>query len=112
MKISSLHNILVEKNSHNPKITKKVLIPKGAVPHLTNLTQATFPAGELANEHSHQDMYEIFFIEKGSGTITINSTPYSVSEGNCMTVEPGDAHEVANTSDEDLVITYMGIELA
>lgn len=112
MKLVNLTTQPKEQNNHNPKITKQVLIPKGAVPHLTNLTQATFPPGELANEHTHQDMYEIFFIEKGSGTITINGTPHQVSAGSCMTVEPGDAHEVANTSDQDLLITYLGIEIA
>ena len=111
MKIVSLKNLPEEQNSHNPQITKKVMIKNGEVPHLTNLTQATFPPGVLANEHTHQDMYEIFFIEKGSANIKINGKSYKMEIGDCMTVEPGDAHEVSNSGESDLIITYMGVEI-
>lgn len=111
MKISSLYSLESQPNSHNLKISKKVLIQKGQVPHLTNLTQAVFPANELANEHTHQDMYEIFFVEKGTGEVKINGKIIQVQAGDCITVEPGDAHEIKNSSSENLTITYMGIEV-
>lgn len=112
MRIIKLGDLTIEQNSHNPKITKQVMIKKGEIPHLTNLTQAIFPPQELANEHTHQDMYEVFFVEDGEGIIKINGTPHDISKGSCLTVEPGDAHEVINSGNTDLIITYMGIEIA
>lgn len=110
MKLVSLKTLPVEPNSHNPKISKKVLIRNGQVPRLTNLTQATFPPGEIVNAHSHQDMYEIFFVEEGFGIININDKPHSIEKGTCLTVELGEKHEIINSSNKDLIITHLGIE--
>ena len=111
MKITSLNQQTSKPNTHNPKIMKRVLIENGQIPHLTNLTQAIFPPGEIANEHTHQDMYEVFFIEDGIGEFKINGKTVTVKSGDCITVEPGDAHEIKNPGLKGLVITYMGIEV-
>ena len=102
----------VEKNVHNPQISKRVMIKNGQIPNLTNFSQGVFPPGELAPKHSHQDMYEVFLVERGSGTIKINDQPHRVEAGTCLTAEPGDAHEVINSGNEELVVTYFGIEIA
>ncbi len=109
MKISSLKHLQFEKNTHNPKISKKVLIRNGQVKNLTNFTQAVFPAGEVASEHVHQDMAEIFFVEKGHGKIRINGKLLALNEGDCITVEPGDKHELINSSKKDLIFYYLGV---
>ena len=111
MKMTKLNELLLEKNVHNPKITKKVMIKKGQIPNLTNFSQGYFPPGEIAYEHSHKDMYEVFFVEKGNCTIKINGKPYKLEPGSCLTAEPGDAHEVRNNSNEELILTYFGIEV-
>ena len=111
MKLSSVKSLPEEPNVHNPKITKQVFIRKGEVPYLTNLTRAKFPAGEVANAHTHQDMYEIFFIEEGNATVKINGKPIKLGPGDCITVEPGESHEVSNLSSDDVVMTYICIEV-
>ena len=111
MKVSSLKNLPVEPNVHNPKITKQVLIRNGEIPCLTNLTRAKFPAGEIANAHTHQDMYEIFFIEEGDATVKINGKSIKLGPGDCITVEPGEEHEVSNLSDNEVIMTYLGIQV-
>lgn len=111
MKIASLANLPAESNSHNPKVLKKVLIRNGQVPNLTTFAQAVFPPGEVASEHTHQDMYEIFFVDTGIATFKINGTPHQLEEGSCITVEPGEAHEVSNQSNTDIIITYFGVEI-
>lgn len=111
MKIASISKLLLESNTHNPKITKKVFIKKGDVLHLTNFTQAEFPPGEIAKSHSHSDLYEIFFVKKGRGIIKLNGQKHKINEGDCITVEPGDTHEVINSSSEKMVLIYFGIEI-
>lgn len=112
MKLTSLKDIKPISNSHNPKVFKKVLITNGQIPNLTNFTQAVFPPGEIASEHSHSDMYEVFFIEEGQAQIKINGQVYPLSKGDCLTAEPGDSHEVSNPSDQEVIITYFGIEIS
>lgn len=109
MKISSLNKLPLEQNTHNPKISKKVLIRNGEVSNLTNFTKATFPPGEVAAEHVHKDMTEIFFVEKGHGQIKINGKLLPLNEGDCITVEPGDKHELINSSKKDLIFYYLGV---
>lgn len=109
MKFTSLSNLPVESVSHNRAIQKQVMLRSGELPHLTNFAQARFAPGQVAPAHHHPDMYEIFFVESGQGAIAINGTPYPLTPGTCITVEPGEAHEVSNTGTEDLILTYFGV---
>ncbi|MBD1910711.1 MULTISPECIES: cupin domain-containing protein [unclassified Leptolyngbya] len=109
MKYVSLPTLPDEGVSHNPAIRKKVMLRPGDLPALTNFSQARLLSGSVAPGHAHADMYEVFFVESGNGTITIDDIPYELRPGVCVTVDLGEVHEVANTGTEELVITYFGI---
>lgn len=110
MKFIALKEIAAQGVSHNRVIKKKVMLSSGDLPHLTNFSQAKFPPGEKAIAHFHQDMWEVFFVESGEGTIEINGQKYPLTPGNCFAVEPGEVHELSNNGAQDLVITYFGLE--
>lgn len=110
MKITSLENIQESDVSHNSLIKKKVLVSNGDIPHITYFSKAVFPPGEVANAHSHSDMTEVFFIESGTGVITVNGDDIPLEAGMCVTIEPHDLHELNNTGPTDLVVLYFGIE--
>ena len=95
--------------SHNTAIRKKVMVQPGDIPHLTNFSQATFAPGQVAHAHAHSDMYEVFFVSAGTGTMAVNGIGQVLVPGVCILVEPGDVHEVTNTGQEPLVLTYFGI---
>ena len=95
--------------SHNPEIRKKVLIRHGELPGLTGFSQAVFSCGQKADAHSHDNMYELFFVECGTGVIQVDGADYPVSAGAVIVVAPGEEHEIRNTGDRPLVITYLGI---
>ena len=111
MKITGLNQVPEESVSHNPAIKKRVLLRSHDLPHLTNFAQACFAPGQVAPGHSHTDMAEVFFVESGQGTITVDSQPYPLTPGTCIAVEPGEHHEVANTGTKDLVLTYFGLRI-
>ena len=111
MKITSLDGVPEQAVSHNPAIKKRVMLQKGDMPHLTNFSQARFAPGQVANGHSHQDMAEVFFVESGRGTISINGQPQPLTPGVCVLVEPGEYHEVINTGEGELVLTYFGVRV-
>jgi mannose-6-phosphate isomerase-like protein (cupin superfamily) len=111
MKIVSLANVTPQGVVHNPDIIKRVLLPKGTIPHLTNFSQAVFLPQQVAPAHRHEQMVEVFFAVSGSGTITINETPHLLAMGTCVLVDAGELHEVANTGTVPLVLLYFGIQL-
>lgn len=111
MKYTSLKDIKEVGVSHNIEIKKKVFIPNGQVPHLTQFSRVTFKPGQIANNHIHQDMYEIFYVESGEGEIIVNGSKYSLASGDCVTVEPGEDHEVINIGKVNLIITIIGIKV-
>jgi mannose-6-phosphate isomerase-like protein (cupin superfamily) len=111
MKIVSLQETGAVGVSHNPAIKKKVLIEKGEIPRITNFTQSRFPVGKSAPAHSHSDMYEVFLVEAGRGVFVINSVEYPVSVGSCIRIDLYEMHEIRNIGDEELILTYFGIEV-
>ena len=111
MKITSLDNIAEEGVSHNPEIRKQVLLKRGDVPHLMNFTRSCLAAGQTARAHRHGDMCEIFFVESGSGTIKVDGQAHQLCAGTCVTIEPGEEHEIFNQDSTDLVLIYFGIQV-
>lgn len=111
MKQTALHQLAEEAVSHNPAIRKKVMLRFGDLPHLTNFSQARFAPGQVAAAHAHADMCEVFFVEAGIGVIRVNQQDYSLEAGVCIAVEPGEVHEVSNTGDQELVLTYFGLRV-
>ncbi|MCF6157315.1 MAG: cupin domain-containing protein [wastewater metagenome] len=110
MKIISLSDITEEGISHNPEIKKKVMIRRGEIPYITNFSQANFKPGQTSGQHIHENLYEVFLVEEGEGTICIENTEYYVRKGFCVVAEPGEMHNIINTTQSDFVITYFGLK--
>ncbi|MEM9214967.1 MAG: cupin domain-containing protein [Cyanobacteria bacterium P01_F01_bin.150] len=112
MKYIDLNHIPHSNVSHNAEIKKQVMLTPGDVSNLIYFSQARFKPGHMATAHSHQDMSEVFFVESGTGSITVNDVLHQLAPGVCIAVHPGDIHEVENTGTEELVLTYFGIQVA
>ncbi len=109
MKFSKLSQLPIQFSNHNQAIQKKVMLNPGDIPFLTNFSQAVFSPGQKAILHYHETMYEVFFVESGSGIILIDDVEYPLQPGNCITVEPKEKHELINIGNTDLVLTYFGV---
>lgn len=111
MKVLSFSEADEKVVSHNSKIQKHVILENKELGNITQLAQAVFPPGEIAHTHSHTDMVEIFMIQSGEGIIRIDDKPYNLSPNICAVVEPNESHEIVNTGEENLVITFIGLVL-
>ncbi len=109
MKFTALSELAAEFVSHNPEIQKKVMLRSGELPGLTNFSQARFAPGQVTAAHCHPDMYEVFFVESGTGVIHVDGKRLALNPGVCVAVEPGETHEVCNTGAVELVLTYFGL---
>lgn len=111
MKLVSLKNLPIEPVSHNPEIKKQVLVKKGQIPFIAQIAKTTFKIGQIAPSHIHQDMYEVFIVEQGSGKAILDNREIQLEQGTILTVEPGEAHEIVNNSKNLLVLTIIGVEV-
>jgi quercetin dioxygenase-like cupin family protein len=109
MKRVALHEIREEGVSHDPEIKKQVLLRKGDLPHLTNFARSRLSPGQVSSAHYHADMYEVFFVESGSGLMRIDGHTEHLEPGICIAVGPREEHEITNTGACDLVLLYFGI---
>lgn len=110
MQFKNIAQIPEELTSH-PPVMKKVMIKKGEVPHLLQFAQVTLKKGESSGMHHHESMTEIFFIESGEGVIVQNDEIHNITKGICIITESGEMHDVQNTGDKDLVITYFNLSV-
>lgn len=110
MKRIDLSDIEAMAVSHNPRIKKKMMLSPGELSSLVQFSQAEFPPGEAVEPHRHATMHEVFFVQQGSGTITVEGNEQAVQSGSCLWVEAGEAHALKNTGEEPLVLLYFGIK--
>ena len=110
MKKVSLGELPREGVSHDPQISKQVMLRRGEVPHLTSFSRATLLPGQAARAHEHRDMFEVFYVESGDGRMTIGGRDHGLRPGDCIMVEPGERHEIVNDGSSDLVLLYFGAE--
>jgi quercetin dioxygenase-like cupin family protein len=110
MKKISLADVPAEPVSHNPEITKRVLLRRGDLPHLTNFSRSRLLPGQTASAHAHAGMHEVFFVESGVGMMRVDAREVTLDAGVCVAVEPGESHEIMNTGAAELVLIYFGIE--
>ncbi|MBN2162066.1 MAG: cupin domain-containing protein [Pontiellaceae bacterium] len=109
MKLIKINELPEKAVSHNARIRKREIIGNGELGNMTMFSQAVFPPGEKAGSHLHNDMAEVFRVESGCGEIRVNDVAYVFKAGMVAIVEPGDVHEIVNTGDKNLVISYFGL---
>jgi len=111
MKHVSLSTLPLREVSHNPRIKKQMMIGFDELKPLTQFARAVFPPGECAPGHAHDNMAEVFFVERGRGNMRIDGVDYPFAQGECITVMPGEVHELGNPSSEEFVVIYFGVML-
>jgi len=109
MKKVNLQSLPQQGVSHNPKVTKQMMIGFGELSPLVQFSRAVFPAGESAPAHKHEDMAEVFLVESGEGLIRIDDEEHTMQQGDCITVEKNEMHEIYNNGSKDLVLIFFGV---
>ena len=109
MKIVQLDALSDEPVSHNAAIAKRVLLRAGEAGPVMQFAQSRFGPGEVAPAHSHPDMHEVFFVQAGQGTATVDGSAHDLVAGTCITFAPGEVHEIRNDGAGELVLLYFGV---
>lgn len=110
MKLIRLDEAAPEGVSHDPAIIKRVLLHEDEMPYGVRLSHALFRPGQRVSPHSHPDLYEVFYIISGSGTLIVNGTEHAISAGSCFRIDPGEEHELVNAGESDMAVVYFGLK--
>ncbi|GLH72753.1 hypothetical protein GETHLI_12550 [Geothrix limicola] len=109
MQIHSLHDVPTVALGPGTGIQKHMLVGAGAVPHVLQFVRADFQPGQVAPAHAHADMTELFYIEAGAGTLTVDGVSHPLQPGVSFWIEPGEMHEIASSADTSLVVIYVSV---
>lgn len=72
--------------------------------HPFNLELVKVPPGKAACPfHSHTTQWELFVVLRGTGTVRAGRKRYPVAPGDALMHPPGEAHQIINTGQADLV---------
>lgn len=69
-----------------------------------SLAEATVAAGQQTAPHRHDRTEELYYIQAGSGLITLDEEQLRVGTGDTVAIPPGTVHSIHNTGGTDLVI--------
>ena len=64
-----------------------------------NFALVQFNAGQDFQAHYHEAMEENFYVLEGIVTIVVDGIPHTLTKGQFIHIEPGEAHYVINKSD-------------
>ena len=111
MKIINIKKLPELGVSHNPEIKKKVLIGDQEIPGLMFFGEAVIKPGQSVEKHSHETMYEVFYISFGKAIFNVGGNEVEASVGDCITIEPKEEHSQNNPFNEDVRWLYFGISV-
>lgn len=72
--------------------------------HNQSLALAVISPGEKTMLHMHQNSEELYYVQSGTGAMTLGNDRFEISPGDTICILPGNAHCVENTGRELLKI--------
>jgi quercetin dioxygenase-like cupin family protein len=85
---------------------RKVRVPLGVTAFGVNAL--VFPPHYDGPEHYHDTQDELYFVHRGTATVTVDGEEHTVAEGGLVHVESTTPRRVSNRTDEDLVLLVVG----
>lgn len=110
MKLVHLNEINPQGLSHDADIMKRILLHESELPGSVRLSHAIFRPGQVASAHSHDGLHEVFYVLAGAGQMMIDGVAHALKQGSCIRIDPGEEHELSNTSEHDLMVLYFGLQ--
>ncbi|KAJ8908359.1 hypothetical protein NDN08_005069 [Rhodosorus marinus] len=119
-----LENIPFESVSHDEDIFKQlltvtvalghtpllqVLVRNGEIPHITQVARSELKPGQIASENWHVDMYEVFLVLSGNGTLILDGEALAMTPGACIRVAPPKKHKILASETDSLVIVGFAV---
>jgi len=66
-----------------------------------------FLPGQELGRHLHRKVEETFYFVKGTPKMIVNDQEYRVRQGDAFRIEPGEAHNIINDTDEPIDAVFI-----
>lgn len=99
MLIKHLSSIQQVPTSHSCGLKQVLLSNEETNSNITQIAITMLKQGDTADEHSHPDMLECFFIVSGKLQIKINGTAYHCTENDFIMIDYNERHELKALTD-------------
>ena len=90
-------------------LTKRVMLRRGEVPHLTSFSATSLRPGQAVPAHAHATMHEVFFVTAGRGHFVVDGARRDVARGSCVHLAPGERHSIGVDGAAPLEMIYFGV---
>lgn len=108
MKVISLKNLKWEKTSHKASnVLKKVVTRE----NITQFGKAVFKSGDNVEKHSHETMYEVFFITSGKVLFIVEDKKIIAQKDDTVIIKPTEVHEQSNPYTKKAEWLYFGVAI-
>jgi mannose-6-phosphate isomerase-like protein (cupin superfamily) len=108
MRLSKLERLPFEPVSHDPELKKKVLV-KG-VSCVEKLSHIVLVPGSRVSPHSHKKGYEVMCFVRGEALFKVKGTEVRLKKGDCLVVEPEEAHEIIEIIEETELLYFLAVK--
>lgn len=90
---------------------KKVYVPGGTIPHLTQIASSVSQGGcdTAKDPHTHPTMWEIYLVRKGRAFFSVAGETRECVAGDFVAVPPGASHSYRVPEGETLDLFYFGV---
>jgi len=110
MKLFSLYDTPFEPISHDPHLSKKVLM-RNTLPYVKHVSHVILSPGCRVSEHSHSDGAEVFYCVRGKAIFFIKGETAETMKGHLLVIEPGEPHSIKEVIEEtELLYFYTNIK--
>ncbi len=106
--IINISDIKTTDLNHSTQTVKSVYFQSETLDPLTQFATATFNKGDIVEEHSHQTMNELFYVEYGRLILEINGNKDNIEKGTVFIVYAESPHKLEFVEKTKLV--YFGIK--
>ncbi|UCH34718.1 MAG: cupin domain-containing protein [Armatimonadota bacterium] len=66
-----------------------------------------FHPGQTLGAHRHREVEETFYFESGAPIMVVDGAQHRVTPGDVFRLDPGEAHDIINDSDQDTRIIFI-----
>ena len=66
-----------------------------------------FKPGQSLGAHKHETVEETFYFETGTPQLVVDGVAHRVTPGDVFKLEPGEAHDIINDTDQDTRLIFI-----
>lgn len=96
-------------SAHGGSGSRKVLLAEDEVIHYQGVTYGYLPCENKYAWHNHEDVNEIMFVMKGTGTVRDDDGIYAYEPGDFFVYPRGVYHEIENTGKKESEFLFVRV---